>query len=341
MKIRSISLGHIRFLALVFFYLQSVGWAHAAGNGAERSLTEWLVRLNEASTRRAYTGTFVVSAGSAMSAAKIWHVCDGSQQVERVDTLTGAPRTTVRRNDDVITFAPDTKVAVSERRDALGLFPALLQTPSNTLAQHYQLRQMGVVERVAGHEADVLELQPRDELRFGYRIWSEKKTGLVVKLQTLDRDHSVLEQVAFSELQLNAPVRMDQLLKVMKNTQGYAVQTTRMTKTTPEAQGWRLKAPVPGFSSISCQVRNDAAPASTASRSLGQPIQWVFSDGLASVSLFLEPFDPARHVSEGTVSPGGALHSLSKRLDDHWLTVVGEVPPLALQQFALQIERTR
>ena len=306
---------------------------------SERSVTEWLLRLHEASTRRSYTGTFVVSAGTAMASARIWHVCDGVQQVERVDTLTGTPRTTVRRNDEVVTFVPESKVALVERREALGLFPALLQTPSNQLADFYSLKQYAASERVAGFESEVLELLPRDDLRFGYRIWAEKKTGLVIKLQTLDAEQRVLEQVAFSELQLNAPVRMDALIRLMKNTRGYSVQQSSVTATTPQAQGWKLKADVPGFATTACQVRKDVV-ATGNNTGASAPMQWVFSDGLASVSLFVEAFDPKRHVSEMTMATG-ATHSLSRRLDDYWLTVVGEVPTSALRLFASQVERIR
>ena len=69
-------------------------------NAAERSVSDWLMRMHEASRRRAYMGTFVVSAGSNMATSKIWHVCDGEQQMERVESLTGAPRATFRRNED-------------------------------------------------------------------------------------------------------------------------------------------------------------------------------------------------------------------------------------------------
>jgi sigma-E factor negative regulatory protein RseB len=316
---------------------QTGQWPAASPPGAaERNLTEWLVRMHDASRNRAYTGTFVVSMGTAMASARIWHVCDGRQQVERVEALTGPARSTLRRNDEVITFLPDSRTAIVERRESLGLFPALLQTPSNTLADHYILRQTAVIDRVAGFDADVLELMPRDDLRFGYRIWSERKSGLVVKLQTLDADQRVLEQVAFSELQLDAPVRMDQLLKRMKNTQGYTVQQASLTRTTPEAQGWRLRRPVPGFTPVACHVRAEASAGARGP----SPMQWVFSDGLASMSLFVEPFDPARHTAEMAMSTG-ATHSLTRRHDDFWLTVVGETPPAALKMLAAQLERLR
>lgn len=316
------------------------GWAGAAAQAQEspaqptsRSVTEWLTRMHEASRSRAYLGTLVVTAGSAMSASKIWHVCDGRQQMERVDTLTGAPRTTIRRNNEVITFEPDARRAVVETRESLGLFPDLLRTPQNVIAKFYGARTVAA-QRVAGHLSDVVEIQPRDELRFGYRVWSEQKTGLVVKLQTLDSGGRVIEQVAFSELQLDAPVSMDKLNRLMKDTRGYEVVRPTLHKTTAQAQGWRLREPVPGFESMSCHTRGDdnaGAPGQV-------PMQWVFSDGLASVSLFVEPFDVARHVQELATSLG-ATHSVSRRVGEHWVTAVGEVPAVTLQRFALALER--
>ena len=302
---------------------------------ASRSLTEWLTRMHDASRQRAYTGTLVVSSASTMSASRIWHICDGTQQMERVETLTGAPRSTIRHNNDVITFVLDNKVALVDRRESLGVFPELLRTPSNSLPDFYSVRE-GQPERVAGHLADVVDILPRDSLRFGYRIWSEKKTGLVVKLQTLGDQGAVLEQVAFSELQLDAPVRMDKLKKMMGDTKGYEVHKQVLRKTTAEAEGWRLKETVPGFQSMSCHTRetDTAAPPGQA------PMQWVFSDGLASVSLFVEPFDPRRHGNEGAAVTG-ATHSVTRRIGNHWVTVLGEVPPATVRRFAMALERVR
>eukprot|EP01031_Cornospumella_fuschlensis_P004581 gene4581-5724_t len=157
------------------------------------------MRMHEASKKQAYIGTYVVSSGGSISSAKIWHVCEGNQQVERVETLTGAPRSIFRHNDRVVTFMPEHKVVRTEKRESLGLFPELLQSTDNRIADFYKVKQEGV-ERGAGVEADVVVLLPKDAMRFGYRVWTEQKKGMVVKLQTLDADGTVLEQAAFSEL---------------------------------------------------------------------------------------------------------------------------------------------
>ncbi|MBQ0919856.1 MucB/RseB C-terminal domain-containing protein [Hydrogenophaga aromaticivorans] len=324
-------------VVLVLGLWQPLVQAQSQGGAAvpTRSVNEWLTRMQEASRQRAYTGTLVVSAGSVMSASRIWHVCDGVQQMERIETLTGAPRTTIRRNNEVITFVPDAKTAWIEERESLGLFPDLLRTPANAIPKYYEVRETGV-QRVAGHLADVVEILPRDPLRFGFRIWSEQKTGLVVKLQTLGEKDVVLEQLAYSELQLDAPVRMDKLRKMMKDTRGYEVYRPVVKKTTPEAEGWQFKDVAPGFLRMSCHTRD----ASESTEVSSVPMQCIFSDGLASVSLFVEPLDARRHGAE-TSAVMGATHSLGMRLGNHWLTVLGEVPPVTLQRFAQALQRTR
>jgi sigma-E factor negative regulatory protein RseB len=311
----------------------------------ERSVSDWLMRMHAASRKRAYVGTFVVSSGNSLSSARIWHVCDGQQQMERVESLTGAPRSTFRRNDQVITFHVDSKIALTERRESLGLFPDRLSASDSAIPQFYAAKQVGS-ERVAGFDADVVQLSPKDSLRFGYRVWSEKKTGLVIKLQTIDADGRVLEQAAFSELQLDAPVSMSKLTQMMAQVDGYKLEKPDLQKTTALAEGWALKSAVPGFKPMSCFKRTvtmggEGSTADTA-------MQWVFSDGLASVSLFVEAFDKQRHLQEGSMVMG-ATQSLTRRWSDKaggkgadwWLTLVGEVPAQTLVSFAQGLERKK
>lgn len=301
-----------------------------------RSLNDWLMRLHEASRKRSYVGTFVVSSGGAMTSAKIWHVCEGNQQMERVEMLTGAPRSIFRHNDQVVTFIPDHKLVRTEKRESLGLFPELLESADSHIADFYKVRQEGF-DRVAGVEANIVTLVPKDRLRFGYRVWTERKSGLVVKLQTLDTDGKLLEQAAFSELEVDAPVRMDKLLQMMGKVEGYRVEKPVLVKTTASAEGWALKVPVAGFKSMSCYKRPLAASSGV---SAGEPFQWVFSDGLASVSIFVEPLDRQRQYRESTLSLG-ATHTVTRMIDPYWVTVMGEVPRTTLVLFANGLEHKK
>lgn len=300
----------------------------AAFGPPQRGIEEWLERLQQGATIPSYVGTYVVtSASGAMSSARIWHACEGRQQLERVDTLSGAPRSTFRRNDEVTTLLPRAGVIRTEQRQPRGIFPSLLRPqPNDATTAYYQARELGE-GRVAGLDADVVLLSPRDSLRFGYRVWSERQTGLVLKTQTLDAAGHVLEQAAFSEVRLNPPLASVTPHLQPPSAEGLRVEHLERERVDPAREGWVLKRPVAGFQPLGCYRRQVAGS--------GVVLQWVFSDGLATISLFIEPFDPARHHQASTVS-SGATHALARRWPDAqgqwWLTLVGEVPQQTLAQ---------
>ncbi|MGI4778498.1 MAG: MucB/RseB C-terminal domain-containing protein [Janthinobacterium lividum] len=300
---------------------------------------EWLKRTREASRQRTYVGTFVVSAATGnLSSARIWHVADGKVLMERIEALTGAPRTTFRRNDRVMTFLPEEKVVKSELRENLELFPNLPATSDTAIADFYEARPLGR-GRVAGFDADVIQLTPRDGFRFGYRIWSERRTGLVIALQTVDATGRVVEQSAFSELQFDVPLKAQTLSQMMGNTAGYRIDKSELERTTADAEGWTLRDGVVGFKPVSCYRRALGGMANPE-----RTMQWTFSDGMASVSLFVEPYDAQRQLKE-VLLVTGATNTLTRRFadggGDWWLTAVGEVPPETLRAFAQGLVRTR
>ncbi|WP_281081177.1 MucB/RseB C-terminal domain-containing protein [Variovorax paradoxus] len=307
------------------------------------TVTEWLQRMHAGARQRNYVGTFVVSApGGDLSSARIWHVRDGEQQIERIEALSGPQRSTFRRNQSVMTFLPEAKVVKVEKRENLDLFPNLPDKQDSSIGEFYDVRSIGK-DRVAGFDADVVQLTPHDGLRFGYRIWSERRTGLVVKLQTLDDQSRVVEQSAFSELQLDVPVKAQALAQMMANTAGYRIEKLELERTSAQDEGWTLSAPVAGFKPRSF-FRRPAAGGDKNAAMQDRTVQWIFSDGLASVSLFIERYDAKRAPRDGVLTIG-ATNAIRRRLpepaNDWWLTAVGEVPQSTLDAFAQSLARTR
>ena len=304
-----------------------------------RTVAQWLARLQRASRVPAYSGTFVVSAPEGvLSSARIWHACQGAQEIERVENLSGPPRATYRRDDDILIFQPGQRTIRAERRESGSLFKGQLRPGEEAeVARYYDARPEGQ-GRVAGFDADIVRLAAQDGWRYGYRIWSERRTGLVIKMQTLDAAGRVLEQSAFSELQFSSPLEADKLAQMMDDTQGWHIEKAGHAPTRADSEGWTLASPVPGFRPRQCYQHGGASNASGA----GGVVQWIFSDGLATVSLFLEPYDARRHTRDDLLAMG-ATHSLMLRLpapaSGWWLTAVGEVPPQTLQAFAQALRR--
>lgn len=336
--LRAYSWGRIGALTLVLAGWMPMSMAAtpqpntAATPAASRSIDQWLQRLHDASRHNAYVGTFVMSAGPDISASRIWHVCEGTQQFERIEALTGAPRTTLRRDDEVVTVLLDARVALWEKRDGMRLFPELQKEPGRQIGVFYAANWVGQ-DRVAGLDADVVDVVPRDAWRFGYRLWLERKSGLVLKSQTRNVNGHVLEQVAFTELQFSPTLSADKVVPQMSAPAGYQLVKPVLRHTSLDKEGWRLRAMPPGFQMISCQGREAA---------LRQPpmVQCVFADGLASVSLFIEPYDGNRHPQERSAA-SGATRFLSRRMGDQWVTVMGEVPGDTLLQFVRELEPAR
>jgi sigma-E factor negative regulatory protein RseB len=319
-------------------------WVVQAGVAAQTTpppttLAQWLMRVHQATQQKAYVGTFVVSTGSTLSSARIWHVCEGSEQVERVEVLSGTPRTTYRRNTEVVTFFPTSKRVVSENRVSPSLFPNLGRTIDSSIGEYYQFSVLGS-ERIAGFDADVVELKPKDALRYGLQIWTDKKTGLVLQLKTLDRNGHTLEQAAFSDLQMGGPVDRAQMLQAMVRTDGYHVERAALHKTSADVQGWDLRSDVPGFKSVGCYQRPTVV-GEAADKPENSTMQWVFSDGLATVSVFVEAFDAQRNGQEGVRALGGASHAMTRRINAWWATAVGEVPATTLGVFLQELERKK
>jgi len=293
-------------------------------------INQILLRAREAASKKTYVGTFVVlSANGAMTSSRIWHLAEGGHQYERMESLTGTPRQIFRRDDQVTTYLPDSQLARSEQRESFGLFPHLAHVPTGSVHDLYAARTNGR-ERVTGFDTLVFELLPRDALRYGYRLWVERRTGFAVQLQTVDKKGLVLEQAAFSDLQFDVPLQADKMQRAMGKLTGYRAEKLERARTSASEEGWVMRSAVPGFFAMDCYKRAPDAPTGA--------VQWIFSDGLATVSLFIEPYgDRPRQEWRSTA---GITQMVGRRIgNDWWLTALGEVPPQTLDAFAAQLER--
>lgn len=326
--------------AAVLAALPRVASAQAAageGSGGDGA-SQWLRRIQQAAANNSYQGTLVFNGGGTVSSSRVTHICDGRQQYERLEVLDGRARLQYRHNDQLVTLWPEHKQASIEQRDVVAEFPALPASAAGRAPEHYELRVVGR-DRLAGREVDVLLLKPRDRLRYAQRLWADRETGLLLRSDLLGGAGEVLESAAFSDVQIGGKLAPESILRPMKRLEGYRVLRPVVERTQLDAEGWVMGRPVPGFQLVSCTRRPLAVEAGDGGR-LPPVLQSVFSDGLAQVSVFIEPYDAQRHRQTlGTNL--GATHTLMVRRGDWWLTVVGEVPMATLQQFEAALERRR
>jgi sigma-E factor negative regulatory protein RseB len=335
-----------RAIALVgaFGIAASCAWAQQGAHGAAlepqvRDVRAWLLRIHEAASRRNFQGTFVVSGGGAVSSARIAHFCEGANQFERSEALDGPSRHVYRHNEIVTTLWPSSKVATIEQRDLLAQFPALLQAGDDHIADFYEVRPQGE-DRVAGRDADVLLVRPRDAQRYGYRLWADQVSGLLLRADVLGERNEVLESSAFSDVAIGVRPQPETVLQPMKKLDGYRVVRPPLASTRLDAEGWAMRQMVPGFRQVSCVKRPMETMPERGAAAGQQVLQAIFSDGLTYVSLFIEPFDAQRHTRP-MLAAVGATQTLMLQQGDWWVTVVGDVPPATLRVFAKGLERSK
>lgn len=308
----------------------------ASAPAEERDLRGWLMRIHGAASRLSFEGTFVVSAGGVVSSARIAHYSAGGEQFERIEPLDGQARQVLRHNDTVYTFWPGARTVLIEERSRIASFPALLQGADARVAGFYEVRALGA-ERIAGREVDTLWLQPRDQLRFGYRLCADKATGLLLRVEVLGAQAEVLESSAFSEVRLGTRPQPAAVLMQMKRLDGYRVLRPALRPAKLEAEGWVLRQAVPGFEQLSCLRRALAGLPGDDRDPPVDVLQTIYSDGLTHVSLFIEPFETSRH-QRAMLTSVGATHTLMRRQGEWWVTAVGDVPGATLRQFTGALE---
>lgn len=310
-----------------------VALAQADSSARERA-SAWLDRIHDAARRENYEGVFVYQRGNFVQSSRIEHYAvRGEGEFESLESLDGQPRKLLRHDDDLYTFVPERHLCVVEKRLNRDAFPALMSAGAEQVLSVYDPKLLSG-DRVAGLDAQVIELDPKDVYRFAYKLWADAKTGLLLRVQTLDASGQVLEQIAFTQVRIGGPARKSGIVAGMHNTSGWTVVHPPVSPIDMQAQGWRIKPDVAGFREIR-QLRRPMAARDAAAPPI--PVdQAVFSDGLSTISVFVEPAEKNSR-KEGAGSTG-ATHVLVTKYRDFWVTVLGEVPQTTLQRFASAIE---
>ncbi len=306
--------------------------AHAGGSdpAAERSDVAWLQLVQDAARHLSYTGTIVYNHGDEVHTSTVIQSFDGTQTRERVHTLDGPPREFIRQGGEVQCLYPNLHRVVVEHGGPHA-FPTFSDLVPAEVLTHYELRRDGQW-RVAGRSCEVIELLPRDTMRYGYRLCVDPATGLRLKAQTIDDKSDVLEQMAFTEVRIGGVDPAT--LNPSWSTAGWAVVRQQSEATELQAHGWSVTPPG-GFHRLAEMFRHLGHTGGAHAQSA---LQGVFSDGLATVSVFIEPDAPPAGDPEES-QRHGSISAFSRRLGDARVTVVGEVPPSTAQSIAQSVAR--
>jgi sigma-E factor negative regulatory protein RseB len=310
--------------------LGSGGSALGQTDAATNDAASLLQSAQQAAKTKNYQGTFAHQRNGQMRAFKVTHRFEGSDEFERLEVLTDQPREYLRHNDQVQCLVPDRELIMIEQQHQ-ERFPALLMGSVERLTEYYELTVDPLLRRVAGLPCHSITIRPKDQHRSHYELCVDQQSGLLLEARMHDEDGSVLEHIAFTQVQIGEPISM-QALEPAWSTQGWRVVQHEHTTIDLKALGWFFREP-PGYSTVAEVARQF--------RDGRQVSQLILTDGLANISVFIEPYqENLSHHQMAGASRSGAVNLYGKRYGSYWVMVAGEAPANTVRALAQSFVRS-
>ena len=292
----------------------------------------WLDRMASAMEQVDYQGTFVYVQDGNIDSMRITHVHDEGGSSERLYSITGPRREILRHNGELKCIFPEDQAIVIDKQLGSQAFPAIPVDLLTRAEARYALR-LGGQERVAGHIAQLVEIEPLDKFRYGYSLWLEAENGVLLKSVLRDADQLALAKLMFTEIRFGEDVDRAELQPGAPDEQYVNVTpSVPMGEPAPLSQKprWQPAQLPPGFQLSSHNHEN---------RENGQVFEhMVYSDGLASVSVYIETIDEEQDPMPG-LSRIGALNAYVRQRNDLQITAIGEVPELTVKTIAETVQK--
>lgn len=310
-----------RLIVLLLVFSIPMGIGYAADESAR--VKAWLQKMVQAERSLSYRGTFVYHHRGEMVAMQIVRAMGEKGMLEYLTSLNGTPGEVIRSPLRVKYLESQSAAPIiydnpKVKADVMGDWHAHI----GEIERYYRL-SIAEVERVAGRMAQKVVITPRDEYRYGTKIWIDQQSGLLLKSKHLGVDGEVLEQMIYSNLEIfdkEIPREVLQLF-ARKPTGDIPVMKLSHSHVSDNANNWAVQQIPNGFALANYQRRNDARQT---------PFEHiVFSDGLASISVFIEK-QASSDLFSG-VSQRGAMNAYLATVDDYQVVVVGEVPLVTLE----------
>jgi len=297
-------------------------------SAAAQDAQSWLARMSRAVEELSYQGTFLHMQGGDVETLQITHLNDDGVVSERILALDGVAREIIRHEDEVQCILPDRQtVLLEERRDVSPLVSAL-PSYSDELLRHYDFT-LHESARVVERQTQIVSIKPKDGFRYGYMLWLDQETAMPLKSQLVDEHGNILEQILFAQLEISDTIPRSALEPTI-NTDGFRVFRPRVEEQQAD-DGPRLRAArVPDGFQLSDESRKPIAGSD-------YPVEHlVYSDGLATVSVFIEDPKTEPDVASGH-SRVGSANAYSLSISGRQVTAVGEVPSRTVESIATSL----
>lgn len=303
--------------------LLSFGAAHADPG---KTPAEWLDRMSTTMSQMSYQGTFVYIQGDDVETMRITHVAGEDGIHERLVAVSGPAREIVRDASGVRWVLGDDLSVLEDKSFGRTFFPQLPLDQKEQSDFAYRLK-FGKDARIAGQAARNIKVLPLDDYRYGYSLWLEKHSGMLLQWELVDSRRQPLAKLMFTDIRLGSAVDTGELkpssdLKKLKRVES-KLPTGRFGSLA--ASRWQPADLPPGFRLTSHRyLGQDEADE-------GQFEHLVYSDGLAAVSVYIESVPDVEKFSE-SMDRHGTMHAYSRSADGVMITVIGDVPAITVKK---------
>lgn len=303
--------------AIVFSGLLYISSVYAGDDASS-----WLMKMRDASQSLNYDGVFVYVYSGKLEAMRVVHQVKDGILRERIYSMNGAPREVIRDDKRVWCYVPDKKIGVRESRHVS--FPSILPTHIENLKSNYKFL-FERHERISDRMTRVIAVKPVDDFRYGYNLWVDEQSGLILKASLLDTDDKPIEQYMFTQVSIGAEIPDEALqpmtpkkeLSWFRGDEADEKNSGIKNEGSEHLSNWQTQIPKGYMLSYSVLRK------SPMSKRMME--HFVYSDGLAAVSLFIEKSSKGAKPFSGA-NRMGAVHAFGKIVDGYQITVVGEVP---------------
>jgi len=301
--------------------------AHAMPDEAK----DWVMRMLQAGQSLNYKGNMIGVRGSNVELMGIVHKIDASGEKERIFSLNGVPREIIRKSGQLICYLPDQGMGLQgklfkEQR----FFPAFSDSEVSRLDDYYDF-ELESTDRIANREAQVIKIEPRDKFRYGYKLWIDKDTGLLLQSASVDEKGAPLERYMFTDVQINIPISESDLEPSEQAKVGLSWIQTQAPESPDDAEMPCKLDDVPnGYELVHSMIK----PATDKQKMMSQ---YVFSDGLANFSLFIESAENTDEMKMDGAYQLGVVNVYSRIMDGNRVTMMGEVPPVTAKAVAMAV----
>jgi sigma-E factor negative regulatory protein RseB len=293
----------------------------------------WLEKMNHALATRNYDGTFFHLSDGRVETMRIVHRVHAGRVTERLQSLDGSGREFVRNNDELTCYLPDQRTVLVEPRQDHAPFLGSLPQFGADVNEFYRIESLPA-SRVLGRPARVIAVTPKDQFRYGYRLWLDETTSMPLKTQLCDARGQVIEQILFARLEMPENIPDSEVAPSIR-TEGmrWVRQGPARDSASAALSAYRASELPPGFhlTVTGAQTLGSATVPAT---------HLVYSDGLATVSVFVEaergsvPADPPM---QGLARVGSGF-AFSTVVQGHQVTAVGEVPAQTVEFIAQSVK---